>query len=349
MDPRTPNPELYKVPFTTEEFNGMPYLYLGRSGLRVSKVGLGTWKMGHPETGDGARSDEAQSLAILDKAMEVGVTFWDTANRYNGASGNSERVIGTWLENNPDERRNVVIATKIFGGMDGVTPNHCRASRLNVIESTRACLARLGTDYIDLLYFHQFDPVTPVEESLSAIEDLVLSGAVRYFAVSNFTADQLELYTEVEKSLSCRSRLLAVQNKFDLLDGEKDTHAGVLPWCAARGAAFVAYSPLARGLLTDRYLDPARAGEGDRLVDEGTLDKDATEAKMAKLKALGAIAKEAGLELSQLALAYMMTLPGMGPVIPSATKVAQVESNAVAGKVELSPDQKARIAAVLEG
>jgi len=348
MDHRKPNPDLYGIPFVTDEFRGMPYLHLGRSGLRVSKVGLGTWKMGYPETGDGARSDEKTSLAILDKAAELGVTLWDTANRYNSSSGNSERIIGTWLENNPDSRRDVVIATKIFGGMDGVTPNHSRAGRLNIIESVNACTERLCVDYIDLLYFHKFDERTPVEESLATIEDLVSAGVVRHFAVSNFTRDQLELYRETEKSLSVRCRVTAVQNKYDILGGEREEAAGVLDWCAAVGASFVAYSPLARGLLTGRYLDPAAAKKGDRLFDEGTLKDDASEAKLAKLKALGAIAAEAGLELSQLALAYMLTLPGMGPVIPTATKVEQVESNAHAGKVELGEEVAAKVKAVLE-
>ena len=129
MDHTLPHPELYGVPYETDEYHGMPYLWIGRSGLRASMVGLGTWKLGLPETGDGARAGETESYAIFDRAMELGVTFWDTANRYNNAAGNSERLIGRWLRANPDQRRNVVIATKMAGGMDGSTPNHCRLSR----------------------------------------------------------------------------------------------------------------------------------------------------------------------------------------------------------------------------
>ncbi|MGD8446879.1 MAG: aldo/keto reductase, partial [Desulfobacterales bacterium] len=107
--------------WAVDEFNGMPYRPLGDSGLRVANVGIGTWKFGCPEKGDGARVDEKTAHRIFDRAIEVGATFWDTANRYNNASGNSERVIGTWMRLNPDQRRNVIVATKIFAPMDGVS------------------------------------------------------------------------------------------------------------------------------------------------------------------------------------------------------------------------------------
>ncbi len=165
MDQSIPNPAQTDVPFSTDAFHNMPYRRLGQSGLQVSNVGLGTWKFGYPETGDGARVDEKTAFQIFDRAIELGVTFWDTANRYNSGSGNSERVIGRWLKNNPDQRRNVVLATKVFGGMDGYTPNHCRSGRVNILESVYASIERLQCDNVDLLYFHFYDPITPVEES----------------------------------------------------------------------------------------------------------------------------------------------------------------------------------------
>ncbi|MGQ9631191.1 MAG: aldo/keto reductase [bacterium] len=348
MDHRRPHPELYNVPWTTDEFNGMPYRLLGRSGLRASNVGLGAWKIGYPETGDGSRVNEKTAFQIFDRAIELGVTFWDTANRYNAASGNSERVIGTWIKNNPDQRRNVVLATKVFGGMDGRTPNHSRLSRANILDSVYACLERLQVDHVDLLYFHSFDPLTPAEESLSAVEDLVSRDLVRYFGVSNFTVDQLSLYRAVEESTSIRCRVVAVQNQFDILNGESKSHPGVLEYANRAGISFVAWSPLARGLLTERYLDPTKVGPGDRLYDEGTLEKDTSEPVMVKLNRLAALAHEWGLELNQLALAYMLALPGMGPAIPSSSTVKQLESNAVAGKVTLGDEQKRRVREVLE-
>ena len=105
----------YGMGFRFDEFNGMPYRRLGGSGLKVSRIGLGTWKMGYPERGDGSRVGRDQAVRILDRALELGVTFWDTANRYNASSGNSERVLGEWFRMNPGERRNIVLATKVMG------------------------------------------------------------------------------------------------------------------------------------------------------------------------------------------------------------------------------------------
>lgn len=347
MDHRKPHPEFYDMVFTTEEFNGMPYRYLGRSGLRVSNVGLGTWKIGHPETGDGARVDGKTALEMLDRAVELGVTFWDTANRYNASSGNSERVIGSWMAQNRDQRRNVVLATKVFGLMDGRTPNHCRLSRGSILDSVYASLERLQVDYVDLLYFHAFDPITPVEESLSAVEDLVRRDLVRYFAVSNYSADQLLVYQAAEQQASIRCRMVAVQNQFDILQGEIYMPLDVLAYAARTGISFVAWSPLARGLLTERYLDLDGVGPGDRLYDEGALEGLATEATLAKLHQLAALAHEWGCELNQLAIAYMLTLPGMGPVIASASSVEQLASNAGAGKMVLADEQILQVKAVV--
>ncbi len=349
MDCLTPNPELYNVPFTVDEFNGMPYRLLGQSGLRVSNVGLGTWKMGFPETGDGSRVDEKTAYQIFDRALELGVTFWDTANRYNGASGNAERLIGRWLVKNPDQRRNIVIATKCFGGMDGISPNHSRLSRTNILESVYASLDRLQVDCVDVLYFHSFDGDAPIQESLSAIEDLVSRDLIRYFAVSNFTVNQLHQYMAAENHFSSRCRITAVQNYFEILNGEKQDVEGVLEYCAQKKISFVAYSPLAGGLLTDRYLDPSGASKGDRLVDENRLNQAASPEAMEKLKALNQLAVKSGLSLSQLCLAYTLTLPGMGPLIPSASNVTQLESNAAAGTIELTDEQITAVKTILNG
>jgi len=346
MDHTKPQLQFYNAPFTADSFNGMPYRVLGKSGLRVSTIGLGTWKMGYAETGDGSRVDDKTAWQIFDRAIELGVTFWDTANRYNNASGNSERIIGIWLKNNPDQRRNVVLATKMFGGMDGLTPNHSRLSRGNILDSVYASLQRMRVDYIDVLYFHGYDATTPAEESLAAVEDLIRRDLVRYFAVSNFTVDQLRIHLAAAEGAFTRCRPLAVQNGFDILHGELN-QAGVLDFAARAGVSFVAFSPLGRGLLTERYLEPAKAGKGDRLVDEGTLEADLAGGVKEKLSRLATLARQWELPLNHLALAYMLTLPGMGPVIPSASTVAQLESNAGAGKVVLQDEQVAQIRTAL--
>lgn len=342
MNQDIPNPAQTDVPYLIDNFKEMPYRRLGQSGLQVSNIGIGTWKFGYPETGDGARVNEKTAFEIFDRAVELGVTFWDTANRYNFGTGNSERIIGRWLNNNPDQRRNIVLATKIFGGMDGYTPNHCRLGRINILESVYACIERLQTESIDLLYFHFYESITPVEESLSVIEDLVRQDLIRYFAVSNFTVDQLRLYKAAEQNFSIRSRIIAVQNQYDILNFELN-QPGVLSYCQNNSISFVPFSPLARGLLTSRYLNKAKVGPGDRLFDEGTFEKDLTSENLNKLLKLAEIATEMDIEVNQLALAYMLTLPGMGPQIPASSTVAQLESNALAGKIVIPSDQLSRI------
>lgn len=336
MDFTKTNPNLYGIPWSTDSFNAMPYRKFGTSGFRVPNIGLGTWKIGYPDTGDGSRTDEKTALRILDRSIEIGVTLWDTANRYNNSSGNSERIIGTWFANNPDQRRNVIVATKVFGGMDGITPNHSRLSRANILESLYACLKRLRLKYVDILYFHAYDPDTPLDESLDAIEDLVQRDMVRYFAVSNFSTQQLKDMMHAASRLSSRCRVHAVQNRLDILDGEKKEHQGVLELCADTGVSFVPYSPLALGLLTEKYLDISKVGKGDRLYDEHALSKVASETRLNKVRQLASLAHEWGLKLNELAIAYMLTLPGMGPIIPSCSSLQQLESNARGGTVSLS-------------
>jgi len=255
MDHHLPHPEFFKAPLEINQYHTMPYAPLGNSGLWVSRVGLGTWKFGIPESGDEARVDMKTAMQIFDRALELGVTFWDTAPRYNNASGNSERVIGEWFKANPDQRRNVVIATKVYGGMDGLSPSHCRLTRGNIKESVYASLERMHIDAIDLFYFHHYDPLTPVEESFSAIEDLVRQDLIRYLGLSNFTVDQFRLHQSMESLYGNRVRVTAVQNQFDILRKEPQEYAGVLDLAHKTGVSFVAYSPLAEGFLTHRYLD----------------------------------------------------------------------------------------------
>lgn len=315
----------------------MPFRYVGASGLRASAIGLGTWKYGYPDTGDGARVGPEAALAILDRATELGVTFWDTANRYNAASGNSERIIGAWLSQHPERRRDVVVATKTFGGMDGITPNHSGLSRLQIAQSVKASLARLQTDYLDLLWFHGFDERVPIEESLEAVEDLIRQGVVNYLAVSNVDVDQLDAYLDVASTLSRRVRPIAVQNRYDPLN--KTPEPEVLERCMTEGIAFVPYSPLARGLLTDRYLDLTSVQPGDRLFDERALDDALTAENLKKIRRLAELASRWELPTSTLVLAYILTLPGMGPPIPSSSTIAQLEKNAEAGVVVLQGEQ----------
>ncbi len=316
----------------------MPYRSLGDTGLRVSNIGLGTWKIGYPETGDGSRVDEKSAFKIFDAALEQGVTFWDTANRYNNSSGNSERIIGRWFAANPGQRRTIELATKIFGAMDGLTPNHCRLSRLNILESVYACLERLRTDRIEILQFHAFDETTPVEESLMAVEDLIGQDLVRYFGVSNFSRAQLDAYM-VLKNQFPRAKIRTVQNQFDILYGEDPARKGILDYCARNQISFIAWSPLRGGLLSDRSLDQSKVGKGDRIFDENRMETEVTRRILEKLQKMAALAKEGGLTVTQIVLAYMLQIPGMGPTIAGCSSPEQVKENAGAGKIVLGTEQ----------
>ena len=339
-----PNTALYNVPAKITDFHGMSYKKLGKSGLRVSSVGLGTWKFGYPETGDGARVGEAMAMEIFDRAWELGVTLWDTANRYNAASGNSERLIGKWLKNNPEKRRDIVVASKVWGGMDGRTPNHWGLSRANILDSVYACLERLQTDHMDLLYFHRPDPLIEIDESLLAVEDLIREGCVRYFAVSNADVATLREYDKfIKESAPLRTRVCAVQNRFDIIRGEDSACPGVLDYCASENVSFIAWSPLGQGLLTGRYNDRASVGKGDRLFDENNLSALDSEAVMEKLRVLSKYADTFGVGVATLTLALMLRIPGMGPVIPSSSNLAQLEANASAATLSLSDEQAAEI------
>lgn len=340
MSKLIPDTSLYNLPAKFTEFHGMPYRQLGKTGLRVSAVGLGTWKYGYPETGDGSRVNREASQEIFDRAWELGVTFWDTANRYNLGSGNSERVMGQWLAANPDKRRDIIVASKVWGGMDGRTPNHWGLSRANILDSVHACLERLQTDYMDLLYFHRPDPLIPLDESLLAVEDLIREGCVRYFAISNADVKTLSDYDKfITENSPMRTRVAAVQNRYDIIRGEAADAPGVLDYAKETNLSFIAWSPLGQGLLTGRYNNKDSIGKGDRLFDENSLGILDSEAVMQKLNFLGKYAESLGVSVATLTLAVMLHIPGMGPVIPAASNVAQLEANAAAATLPLTEEQ----------
>jgi len=316
------------------------YNRMGRSGLKVSEIGLGTWKFGYPERGDGSRSDERDSLRILDAAMDLGVTFWDTANRYNNMSGNSERIIGTWLRANPDQRRNVIIATKGRGQMDGVTPNHEGLSRLNLVESVKKSLERLQTDSIDLYQWHGPDSETPIEESLRTMDDLISQGLVRYIGVSNHSVSQVQALLDLSDRRFLE-RIVSVQNRYNVLDGE--SHPGVVAFCEKNGLGFIPYSPLAQGMLSSRYAEGATPQVGDRLVDEGVLERRRSDRALRIVRALGEVGRQHDRTEAQVALACLLKHPSIPTVIPTARTVQQLRENAGASGLVPSDEEFAKI------
>jgi aryl-alcohol dehydrogenase-like predicted oxidoreductase len=297
---------------------------LGDSGVRVSRVGLGCNNFGW-------RVDEQGTRAVVDAAIEAGVTFFDTADIYGGKGG-SERLLGELLKGRRDQ---VVLATKFGKEMgDGATS---RGSAAYVARALEASLQRLQTDHVDVLYMHEPDPSTPIAETLGALDELVRAGKVRAVGCSNFTADQL---AEADRAARDNDtvRFTAIQNHFNLL--ERGDERDVIPLCLELGVAYVPYFPLASGLLTGKVRRGERGPDGSRLAgrefDDATFDR---------VEALEAFGSSHGHTLLDVAVSALASMPGIASVIAGATTPEQVRANAAAGGWELTAAELADLPA----
>ncbi|HEU0247961.1 MAG TPA: aldo/keto reductase [Gaiellaceae bacterium] len=300
----------------------MELVVLGASGLRVSRVGLGCNNFG-------GRIDFAATRAVVEAALDVGVTFFDTAEVY-GNSGRSERLLGEILEGRRDR---VVLATKFGWG-----PEHGINTAEYVRDAIDGSLERLRTDYVDLYYVHRPDPRTPVAETLGALDALVSAGKVRAIGCSNFSAEQLAEADRVAGEQGT-SRFTVLQNRYSLL--ERGDDEDVLPLCRALGVAYIPYFPLASGLLTGKYRRGAPAPTGARLA--GRVIEDA---RLARVEAFERYAEARGHDLLELAISALASTPGIGSVIAGATKPEQVTANAAAGSWRLGADELDALAAL---
>jgi aryl-alcohol dehydrogenase-like predicted oxidoreductase len=296
---------------------------LGRSGLTVSAIGLGCNNFGRRLDATGAR-------AVIDAALDAGITHLDTADIYGG--GASERFIGEALG---DRRDRVVLATK-FGmdtGRDGAVP---RGSRRYVRRAIEGSLQRLRTDRVDLYYYHEPDGITPLAETLGALAELAEQGKIRTFGVSNVDADQLQEAASVGDE-----RLAAVQNEYNLL--ERAAEAELLPLAHELGIGFVPFFPLAMGLLTGKFRRGEPPQAGTRLESRPERFTDAT---FDRIEALAAFARERDHTLLELAFAGLASQPGLASVIAGAMTPDQVRRNAAAADWELGADDRAALAEV---
>lgn len=291
----------------------LPARPLGDSGLEVSILGLGCNNFGRRVELEGTR-------AVVDAALEQGVTFLDTADIYGGGGG-SETLLGEVLEGRRDQ---VVLATKF--GMDMGDGKGPRGSRPYVLEAAEASLRRLRTDVIDFYWYHQPDGVTPVEETLSALDELVRAGKVRAIGASNFSAQQLEEADTVARQRGL-TRFTAVQNEYSLLvrEAERD----VLPACRRLGISFVPYFPLASGLLTGKYRRGQPAPTGTRLSGR---EQVASDEQFELLEALEEYARQRGLTMVEVAIGALLARPEVASVIAGATKPEQVQANSSAAR-----------------
>lgn len=311
----------------------MSFVSLGRAGVKVSRLCLGTMMFGGP-------TDASESTRIIHRALDEGINFLDTANIYNG--GESEIVTGRALDG---RRESVVLATKAANPM-GDGPNDRGLSRLHLLRACEASLRRLGTDYIDLYYLHLPDYTTPLEETLGALETLVRDGKVRYVGCSNYYAYQVARMLGLA-AVRGWERMACVQPLYNIVNREVEVE--LLPLCAEEGIGVVPYSPLARGVLTGKYLPGAappegsRAARGDRRIQQTELREESYRVA----QELRAHAEQRGLALSQFALAWVLANPVVTSAIIGPRTMEQLEDNLAALHVEVTAEDEAAVDALV--
>ena len=308
----------------------MEFRSVGRSGLQVSVAGLGCNNFG-------GRIDLDATSAVVDAALDAGITLFDTADIYGG--GHSEEFLGRALG---AHRAEVIVATKFAMPM-GDGPYAAGGSRRYVMRAVEASLRRLGTDYIDLYQMHAPDPTTPIEETLDALTDLVHQGKVRYLGSSNFSGWQIADadWTSQTRGLA---RFACAQNEWSLL--RRAVEREVVPACKRFEASLLPYFPLAGGALTGKYRRGEPAPAGTRLVaDNGT--RWLTDANFARIEALEKFASEHGHTVGELALAWLASQRVVCSVIAGATRPEQVRQNVAALEWRLSRDDRNAIDALL--
>jgi aryl-alcohol dehydrogenase-like predicted oxidoreductase len=302
----------------------MEYRNLGKSGLKVSVIGLGANNFGW-------WADEQTSIAVINKAIESGINFIDTADVYD--KGHSEEFVGKALKG---KRSQVLIATK-FAGLTGEGPNERGGSRYYIMRAVEASLKRLQTDYIDLYQMHVPDPTTPLEETLRALDDLVRSGKLRYIGCSNFSAWQLSdaLWTSRFHNIT---PFVTVQTQYNIL--ERQIEQELVPCCLSHGIGVIPWGPLGGGFLTGKYRKGEQAPAGTRLSKPMPMyDRLMNDANWEKLAKLEAFASERGHSVGELAIAWLLAHPWLSTVIAGARLPEQVPLNAAAADWKLNSEE----------
>ena len=321
----------------------MQYINLGRTGLKVSRICLGTMTYGTPTWREWVL-DEEQSRPFIQRALELGINFFDTADVYS--RGLSEEILGRAIRDF-SRREEVVIASKVFFPM-GEGPNQRGLSRVHILRAVDASLRRLGTDYIDLYQIHRYDEETPIEETLEALHDLVKSGKVRYIGASSMYAWQFArcLYLA---DLRGWTRFVSMQDHYNLIYREEERE--MIPLCRHEGVAVIPWSPLARGFLAgNRVRAGNKEGAGDaRAHDGGGTIRARTddfahsmyyqEEDFAVVERLTALAERRGLSPAQIALAWLLHKPGVTAPIIGASQMNHLEEAVAAVIVQLSPEE----------
>jgi aryl-alcohol dehydrogenase-like predicted oxidoreductase len=316
----------------------MRYHPLGRTGLFVSELCLGTMTFGGTEGMWGAIGKLQQSDAerLVGQALDAGINFIDTADVYAG--GMSEQITGQALRNLKIAREDVVVATKVFGET-GKGPNSRGATRSHILDSVKASLKRLQLDHIDLYQIHGFDPVTPIEETVRALDQLVRHGHVRYVGVSNWAAWQIVKALGIAERLGL-ARFESLQAYYTVAG--RDLERELIPMLRSEGVGLMVWSPLAGGLLSGKYGREQKAEEGSRrsAFDFPPVDKDRA---FDCIDVMRPIAQAKGVSVAQVALAWLLHQPQVTSVIVGAKRPEQLAENIAAAQVRLTPEELAAI------
>ncbi len=316
----------------------MEYRHLGRAGVRVSAISLGSWLT------YGAAVGEDTAVSCIRTAYDQGINFFDTANAYH--RGDAEVVVGRALKDLP--RESYVLATKAYWPM-GEGPNDRGLSRKHLMEQCHASLRRLGVDYIDLYQCHRYDVETPLEETLRVLDDLITQGKVLYAGVSEWSATQIADAVYMGRALNL-DPLISNQPIYNMLTRyiERD----VIPLCEREGIGQIVFSPLAQGVLTGKYKPGQQPQQGTRAADPESgqgmqwLMSDET---LTRVQQLGAVAQELGCSLAQMALAWVLRQPNVSSAIIGASRPEQVTENVKAAEITLPEDVLRRIGEILDG
>jgi aryl-alcohol dehydrogenase-like predicted oxidoreductase len=316
----------------------MEYVNLGNSGLKVSRLCLGCMTYGDPAAGNSRRPwvlNEQQSQPFLREALDSGINYFDTANVYS--NGASEQVLGNWVKANT-RREAVVVATKVHGVMRD-EPNGRGLSRKEIFYELDQSLRRLQTDYVDLYQIHRWDYETPIEETLDALNDLIKSGKVRYIGASSMFAWQFTKALYLQR-LHGYPRFISMQNHYNLLYREEERE--MIPCCRAENIGIIPWSPLARGRLARPWqTESTKRFETDEFGAKMYSKTQAEDRKV--VDRVGEVAEKRGIARAQVALAWLLSRPGITAPIVGASKPHHLQDAVAALSVRLTPEEIASL------
>lgn len=308
----------------------MEYRHLGKHGIRVSEMCLGSWLT------YGSATEEDVARACIETAYHLDINFFDTANVY--AKGEAEKIVGKVLRQYP--RESYVLASKVYFPM-GAGPNDRGLSRKHILEQCDASLKRLGVDYLDLYQAHRYDPHVPLSETLMAFDHLVKQGKILYYGVSEWSASQIAHAADITR-LAGLMPIASDQPYYNIID--RSIEREIMPLCHREGMGIINFSPLAQGILSGKYKPGEPPPAGSRAADpkhnvydamnRGRLDQQLLD----KVQKLVSLAEQEGLSMSQMALAWCLRNEALSSVIIGASKPSQIEENIKASGRKLSPE-----------